>query len=72
MTSETLNRAAAAAHKELPDMGFILIVTPFGDGETAEVQANYVSNCNRQDVVKILKTLLFRWGINEEWMREAK
>jgi hypothetical protein len=36
------------------------------------VQANYVSNCNRQDVVKILKTLLFRWGINEEWMREAK
>lgn len=71
MTAEILQAAAAAAHEKLPDMGFILIVTTFG-ADAAEAKAHYISNCNREDAVKILKTLLFRWGINEEWMKECK
>lgn len=70
MNAETVQQAARAVHAQLPDVGFILIVTPFGDGR--EDEANYVSNCNREDAVKILKVLLYRWGIEEDWMTKAK
>ncbi len=68
---ETIQKAAKAAHSQLPDCGFILLVMPFGDG-TGECNAQYVSNCNREDAINVLKTVLFRWGVNEEWMKTIK
>lgn len=65
--SETMQAAANTLHETLPDMGFILIVVPFGDSN-----AGYISNCNREDAIRGLKSVLFRWGINEEWMKGAK
>ena len=76
MTTESLQAAARAAHGQMPDThGFILIVMPFGNG-SGECEAQYVSNCRREDVINVLKTVLFpvlfRWGINDEWMQTIK
>lgn len=69
ISREQLQRAAQAVHNTLPNgNGFIILVAPFGDG-TGTTDAIYASNCNREDAIKILKTMLFRWGINEEWMK---
>lgn len=69
---ETLQAACRAANGQLPDThGFILLVAPFGDG-TGECEAQYASSMSRDDAIKILKTLLFRWGVNEEWMNNLK
>lgn len=72
LSRQKLQEIARAAHDKLPDsFGFILIVTPFGDGSDYG-PAQYASNVNREDAVKALKTILFRWGINDEWMKDAK
>lgn len=72
LRAETLQMAAKSAHAQLPDThGFLLIVTKFGDG-TGEGGADYVSNIKRDDAIKVLKTILFRWGANEEWMTNIK
>lgn len=66
---DQLQAAAHAVANIIPDhKGFILLVAPYGNGESND-RAEYVSNVNREDAIKILKTLLFRWGQNEEWMR---
>ena len=71
INSERLQAIARAAHAELPDhCGFILLVSPFGDGDNNT--ADYISNVNREDAIKILKTLLFGWGYNDEWMKNCK
>lgn len=70
VTTTTLQAAARAAHGQLPDhCGFILIVLPVG---REDAMAQYVANVQRQDAVKVLKEILFRWGIDEDWMKEAK
>lgn len=68
------DQAAAAAAAALPaGCGFILLVAPAGERkETSHVEGSYASNCNREDAIAMLKTLLFRWGINDEWMKRAK
>jgi len=72
LRSETIQAAARAALNVLPDShGFMLLVVPFGDG-SGEGTAQYVSNLNREDAIKGLKTLLFRWGINDDWMKDAQ
>lgn len=53
-----------------PNTGFIIISCPFGDGGTE--RGDYISNVSRDSAIAILKTVLFRWGINDEWMRDAK
>lgn len=74
MTNEVIQAAARAVNAHIPDThGFILILAPYGD-HTADnhVKADYVATCKRADAIAILKTVLFRWGINEEWMKELK
>lgn len=39
-------------------VGFLLLVTEFGDGKPA----NYISNVERPSAVEMLKELLDRWG----------
>lgn len=69
---DTLVDAAVAVDKIFPDThGFILIAVPFGQPANEGI-GQYTSNCKREDAVAILKTVLFRWGINDEWMKEAK
>ena len=72
ITREQLQEAAQGAHNALPPgHGFILIVAPTNEsGETVEGQ--YASNLNREDSIAILKTVLFRWGHNDEWMKSIK
>jgi hypothetical protein len=62
-----LQRAARAAHAQLPDCGFILIKMNFGI-ET-ETYVGYAANINREDAIKCLKRLLYGWGLEEEWMK---
>jgi len=70
MTSENLNQIGAAVHNLLPDThGFVVIALPHG---TPDGIAQYVSNCKREDAIKALKEILFRWGHNEEWMTKIK
>ncbi|MDE2103421.1 MAG: hypothetical protein KGL39_39635 [Patescibacteria group bacterium] len=70
ISPEQLERAAKAAHAQLPDnQGFILIVAPFGQHDGI---VQYASNIHRDSAIGMLKTMLFRWGINEEWMTQAK
>lgn len=72
VSTESMTNAARAARNCLPDhCGMILLVAPYSDG-AEDVNAQYVSNCNREDAVAILKTLLFRWGVNEEWMQHIR
>lgn len=71
MTKQLMQEAAREVVNKIPDYGYILLVTPFGNGEV-ETEAHYISNCNREDAIKILKSMLFRWGINEQWMQDAK
>jgi hypothetical protein len=71
MSKEYLTLAAKAIHDKLPDNhGFLLLVVPFnaeGDGRTA-----YISNCEREDAIKLLKEFLFRIGEAEDWMKHIK
>lgn len=72
LRTETVQNAAKACHAQLPDThGFIIILMPFGDGN-GEGKADYVSNVKREDAVAALKAILFRWGIDEQWMHQAK
>lgn len=67
---DKIQAAAQAMHAHIPKHGFILMAMPFGDGEKTR-EASYVSNVSREDAIKILKVVLFRFGVNEEWMTKA-
>ena len=54
-----------------PNTGFIIITLPFDDG-THKPVVSYTANIARPDAVKMLKEILFRWGINEEWMTKCE
>jgi hypothetical protein len=53
---QVLNGQKFAAN---PVNGFVLLVFPFG--EIAGARTNYVSNCNRDDIVVALKEILARF-----------
>lgn len=64
--------AAQVTGRALPkNCGFIIVAMPLGAPPDQGI-ARYSGNVNREDAVAILKTLLFRWGINEEWMKQAE
>ena len=44
--------------KKYPGLGFALITFDFGDIETP---ANYISNAQREDMIKALEEVLDRW-----------
>lgn len=73
LLNKTIQNSARAAHGQLPDThGFILIIVPLSDKNTGKGKADYVSNVCREDAVRAIKEILFRWGIEEEWMKQAK
>lgn len=56
---------------KLPDNhGFICLTFPFGDAPGGRTQ--YISNARREDVIKLLKEVLFRFGAEEDWMKHIK
>ncbi len=69
-----LQKAARAVADIIPkEHGFIIITSPFRiNPDDKSGRGYYVSNVDRGDAIAILKTLLFRWGVNDEWMKEAK
>lgn len=70
LTPEELNSVAKATEAALlPGHHFLLITVPSTD-DPAKAICQYVSTLDRPTAVKILKTCLFRWGINEEWMKK--
>ena len=71
MDKEYLTLAAKEIEAKFPDNhGFVLLVMPFN--EAANSPANrlrYISNCERETAVKMLKEFLFRIGHAEDWMK---
>jgi hypothetical protein len=69
-----ISDAAIALKDALPGLGYILMVTKINmnpEQSREPVAGRYVANVNRKDAIAVLKTLLFRWGINDEWMKDA-
>lgn len=67
MDKEFLKRAAKRVELELPDgYGFVLLASPFGDGEHRLV---YTSNIQREDAIALLKEFLINAGAAEDWMK---
>jgi hypothetical protein len=69
MDKQYLALAAKEIGVKFPDNhGFILLVLPFGESG----RTNYISNCQREDAIKVLKEFLFRIGAEEDWMKHIK
>lgn len=61
-----LQNAMKTTLKIIPDGSAAMIITKrCGDGDHP---VQYVGNLEREDAIKLLKELLFRWGEKEEWM----
>jgi len=70
LTPKQLHAAAKAVEAALPPgHAFILMTAPHtNDPKKAFVQ--YTSSLERSTAIQILKTCLFRWGHNDEWMKK--
>lgn len=69
-----ISEAARVLKDVLPGLGYILMVTKMNtnpEQSREPVASRYVANVRREDAIAVLKTLLFRWGINDEWMKDA-
>ena len=66
-----LNDAISRCERACPDETAIIVITrPFNT--TGEAPTQYGANFNdRKAAIEILKNLLFRWGVNDEWMRHT-
>lgn len=65
-----LQTAAERIEHALPDnQGFLLLTIPFNCTDPEKNRTAYVSNCSRDDAIKMLKEFLFRCGHEEEWMK---
>ena len=72
LTADQLKAAAKATEAALPPgHGFVLITVPFTDDPDKAI-AQYVASIERETAVKILKACLFRWGHDEQWMKDAR
>jgi hypothetical protein len=76
LRTDQMQDICRAIHNSLPDhLGFVVITIPFGagkDGEWKKNNADYAANINREDAVAALKALLFRWGVEEQWMEQVR
>lgn len=69
MNKDYLQEAAKAVQARLPDQhGFILLVTPFGEGK----RLVYVSTFERSDALNVLKEFLLRNDQAENWMKHIE
>lgn len=67
-----LQIAAERVESALPDNhAFLIISTPFAPSDPSQNVARYVANCQREEAIRMLKELLFRWGAGEEWMNHV-
>jgi hypothetical protein len=58
-TRDQMQKIARKVDEELPQgWGFAVLAFPFGEGEG---RINYVSNGNREDVVKVVRQWLDEW-----------
>lgn len=51
----------------VPGLGFALITFPLGENVKNEL-VNYISNGQREDMIKALKELLHRWESGTDYM----
>lgn len=71
MDKEFLKLAAQAVEAKLPDNhGFILLVTPYGEGDNNRLA--YISSMQREDAINVLKEWLIKCGAAEDWMKHIK
>ena len=69
MTEEELNLLAMNIEKYIPeDMGFFLLVAPTGDAPQTK-RSQYVSNCDRESAISVMKEWLIQCGHEEDWMK---
>jgi hypothetical protein len=69
MNKEYLQSAAEIINAKFPDNhGFILLVTPYGEGG----RLNYISTMRREDAINVLKEWLIKASGPEEWMKHIK
>lgn len=69
LKAEELNAVATATAAALPPgHSFILITLPHTDDASKGI-CQYVADIDRATAIQVLKTCLFRWGANEEWMK---
>ena len=58
---------AKTVDSKLPDgFGFFIFVYPFN---RTDGRANYISNGNREDVIKSMKEFIIKAGHEEDWMK---
>ena len=63
-TEQVMTEMAKAVNDILNDghrpglNGFVILAVPFDE---INGQANYVSNCRREDIISIMKTMIARW-----------
>ncbi|MFQ5786493.1 MAG: hypothetical protein ACE5H1_00785 [Thermodesulfobacteriota bacterium] len=58
---------AKSVDDKIPDdFGFFVFVFPFN---RTDGRANYVSNAQREDVIKFMKEFLIKSGHKDDWMR---
>lgn len=67
---EYLKDAIKAAEAKLPDGHRAIVISVPCDEPNPQIR--YIAGIGREDAVSALKTLLFRWGKNEEWMEHVE
>lgn len=63
--AEKMRRLAEVISKEIPGLGFGIVVFEFGETLSP---ANYVSNAQREDMIKAFEEVLGRWKNNKDFM----
>lgn len=70
MNKEYLQKCAEEVSARLPDNhGFVLLTMLFN---TPDARMGYVSNCNREDAIAVVKEWLIQANGEEEWMKHIK
>lgn len=66
LDGEEMRMMARMISKVMPGLGFALIT--FELGENKNYLTNYISNGQREDMIKALKELLERWEAGTDYM----
>lgn len=70
LTAEQLTAVAKATEAALPPGHYFLLITVPHTDDPKKAMCQYTASIERPTAISILKTCLFRWGINEEWMKK--
>lgn len=61
INANRLKEVAAILKKELPELGFSLIVFEFNTKANEPHEFRYISNAQREDMLESLSALLIKW-----------